>query len=52
MQYLRVEDKGSEGVDAFAASLRSQRPDLPLYAFFGDGVQMTAVFCNQIRGST
>lgn len=52
VQYRRVEDEGSEGVDSFAASLRSRRPDLPLYAFFGDGVQTTAVFCNQVRGST
>ncbi|KAH7940499.1 hypothetical protein HPB49_000510 [Dermacentor silvarum] len=49
VRYRRVEDEGSDGVDAFAATLRRGHANLPLYALFGDGVQTTAVFCNQAR---
>lgn len=51
VRYRRAEDEGPDGVDAFA-SLRRRRLSLPLYALLGDGVQTTAVFCNQVRGST
>ncbi|XP_077523433.1 uncharacterized protein LOC144134386 [Amblyomma americanum] len=51
VRYRKAEDEGPDGVDAFA-SLRRRRLNLPLYALLGDGVQTTAVFCNQVRGST
>ncbi|KAK8782942.1 hypothetical protein V5799_015719 [Amblyomma americanum] len=47
VRYRKAEDEGPDGVDAFA-SLRRRRLNLPLYALLGDGVQTTAVFCNQL----
>ncbi|KAH6925349.1 hypothetical protein HPB50_003890 [Hyalomma asiaticum] len=55
VRYRGVDDEGSDGVDAFAGTLRRGHSNLPLYALFGDGVQTTAVFCNQarqVRGAT